>query len=79
MSPRALVSALLVAAHLIVLHRSDGGEVTINPAQVTSLRSPTAQFRQMVPAGHCIVDLTDRKFVAVLEPCEEVKRRLELP
>lgn len=53
--------------------------MTINPEQVTSLRSPSAQFRQMVPAGHCIVDLADRKFIAVLESCDEVKRQLEAP
>lgn len=68
--------ALLVAVHLLSLHRSDGGEVIVNGDQVTTLRS-TAGVERLAP-GHCIVGLVDGKFVAVLEPCEEVKRQLEL-
>lgn len=74
-----MISALLIALHLITLHRSDGGEVTINPAQVTTLRSPAGRLGHLAPSGHCIIGLVDGKFVSVLEACEEVKRQLELP
>ena len=78
-SPNPLLSALLVALHLIVLHRSDGGEVIINAEQVTTLRSPAGQLSKLAPAGHCAVGLTDGKFVVVLEACEAVRRQLEAP
>lgn len=70
-----LLKPLIVALHLIVLHRADGGEVIVNPTQITSLRSPAGQ----VARGHCIVGLTDGKFVVVLEACALVKRQLESP
>lgn len=78
LSPRPLLSAL-VALHLIVLHRSDGRSVWISADEVTSLRAPAGQLGHLTPHGHCIVYLADGKFVAVQEPCEEVKRLLEAP
>lgn len=66
-----------VALSLIVLHRADGGEVIINPAQVTSLRATAGSLGRLAPHGHCLVGLTDGKFVAVIEPCGDVKRLLE--
>ena len=66
-----------VALSLIILHRADGGEVIINPAQVTSLRATAGSLGRLAPHGHCLVGLTDGKFVAVIEPCSEVKRLLE--
>lgn len=66
-----------VALSLIVLHRADGGEVIINPAQVTSLRRPAGPLEKLAPHGRCLIGLVDGKFVAVIEPCSEVKRLLE--
>jgi len=66
-----------VALSLIILHRADGGEVIINPAQVTSLRATAGSLGRLAPHGHCLVGLTDGKFVAVIEPCGDVKRLLE--
>lgn len=71
------LQALLVALHMLVLHRSDGGEVIVNGDQITSLRSPPGSLSKLTPSGHCLVGLTDGKFVAVLEDCSEVKRQLE--
>jgi hypothetical protein len=69
----------LILLQLIVLHRSDGGEVTINPAQITTLRTPAGPLAHLSPFARCIVYLTDGKQVAVLETCEAVKTRLEPP
>lgn len=71
-----MISALLISVYLIVLHRSDGGEVTINAEQVTSLRS-TRGVGHLAPDGHCVVGLTDGKFVTVLETCEAIDHQLE--
>lgn len=77
MSPSPLLSGLLIALNLVVLHRSDGGNVTINAEQVTTLRAPAGKLGHLAPGGHCIIGLTDGRFVAVLEACETVKQRLE--
>jgi hypothetical protein len=73
---RAALTVPLLSV-LLVLHRSDGGEVTIAAAQVTSLRAPAGPLHGLAPAGGCLVWMTDGKFVAVLEGCPEVRRRLE--
>lgn len=70
-------ASLWAAALLVVLHRGDGGEVIIAPAQVTSLRAPAGALHGLAPSSRCIVWMTDGKFVGVLESCAEVKRRLE--
>jgi hypothetical protein len=67
----------IATAGLIILHRVDGGEVLINPAQITSLRNMDGKYRALQPNGNCAVDLTDRKFVVVRETCTQVKRLLE--
>ena len=66
--------ALPLLSLLVVLHRSDGGEVTVNAAQVTSLRTPGGALGTLAPTGGCLVGMTDGKFVAVLEGCGEVRR-----
>jgi uncharacterized protein YlzI (FlbEa/FlbD family) len=73
MAPAA--AALLV---MVVLHRVDGGEVAVNPAQVTSLRNVPGRLQgQLTETARCLVGLTDGKQVAVREACTEVRRRLE--
>lgn len=74
----APVVLLGIALHLLVLHRSDGGEVWINSDLVTSLRDPVGELRKLAPPGACIIGLADGKFVAVIEPCREVRRQLDL-
>jgi hypothetical protein len=72
--------ALLLAAALalVLLHRADGGTVTIAANHVTSLRETPGSLGKQVPdATRCLVGLTDGKFVAVLETCTEVRRLLE--
>jgi len=69
---------LAAALALVVLHRVDGGEVVVNSNQVTSLRSvPGSMSRHFPGPSKCLVGLTDGRFVAVIEPCGEVKRLLE--
>lgn len=66
-----MITVLLL---LIVLHRSDGGEVMVNAEQITSLRSPAGHLGRLSPGGRCIVNLVDGKFIAVLEACETVRQ-----
>ena len=68
---------VLVAMELVIFHRVDGGAVAINPTQVTSLRNPIGKYRQLAPTGNCAIDLTDRKFIMVIESCDQVRRILE--
>lgn len=72
-------TSLATALRLIVLHYPDGQPVEINPAQVTSTRGPVASGQQthFSTKVKCMVNLTDGKFVAVVETCAEVRALLE--
>jgi hypothetical protein len=74
---------------IIALHGADGREVDVNPAEITSLREARSDDpgeRHFVSGAHCLINLTDGKFVAVAETCaqtrvlisDEVKRLQEI-
>lgn len=66
------------ALALILLHRVDGGEVTVAAAHVTSLRATPGSLNKLTPKDtRCLVGLSDGKFVAVLEACRDVRTLLE--
>lgn len=70
-----LTAVIAAAVHLIVLHNPDGHQIDINPAQVTSLRAaPEGQAREHFTGRvRCMINLTDGKFVTVVESCDEVR------
>jgi len=70
------METLFAAAVLIILHGPDGHEIRIAPEQVTSLRAAKAgeEGKYFVDTVHCMVNLTDGKFVTVVEPCEIVQK-----
>jgi hypothetical protein len=74
-----MITVLLVAAKLIGVHSLDGHEIAISPQQVTSLRAarPHKPNELVAPHVHCLVGLTDGKFVSVTESCAEVREMLE--
>jgi len=71
---------MLLAAALVMLHRVDGGEVLINPDQVTSVHARsggTDKNRHLTNEAHCALWLTDGKLVSVMESCDRVRQLLE--
>lgn len=71
---------LLAAAalQLMILHRLDGGQVLINPAQITHLhdRRQGRGNQLLHDSAHCAIGLVDGKVIAVRESCEQVRRML---
>jgi len=51
--------------------------IEINPNKVVAIREPRPQGRAVHNKANCTVLTADGKFVAVLEHCAEVERRLE--
>jgi hypothetical protein len=68
-----------VVMMLLVLHGADGREIRIAPSQVTSLQSPKpGKGDKLFAEGlNCMVNLSDGKYVAVIEPCAVIQRMLE--
>jgi hypothetical protein len=73
----------IAATILIILHTGDGSEININPAQVTSLRKarPADHFpsseKYFSDKVRCMVNLTDGKFLTVIEECEAIRKMLQ--
>jgi hypothetical protein len=69
-----LLTAALV---LVLLHRADGGPVHVAPSQITSLHDrPAVGVRVVSRAANCVIWLADGKVLAVLEPCDVVRKLL---
>ena len=73
------MAPLLIAMQLIALHRLDGGELFVNPAQIAFVAEPRKKpdTTTLNPATRCVVFMTDRHFINVLETCAAVKQLLE--
>ena len=69
---------LTVAIVLIELHGPDGHRVEVNPAEVSSLREDRPSDAGLLAEGvNCVLGMTNGKFIAVVEDCAVVKRKLE--
>jgi hypothetical protein len=68
-----------IATALILLHVPGGGEVFVNPAEVTSLRPAREDHtdKYFTEQVNCMVALVDGKFVTVVEPCNVVRKMVE--
>jgi uncharacterized protein YlzI (FlbEa/FlbD family) len=62
---------------LITVHMIDGRVVQINPAEITSLTWPKDKNSALVDGVHCVISLTDGKFLSVAETCDEVEKLIE--
>jgi hypothetical protein len=62
---------------LIVLHSGSGTPLELNPATITNLRNPEPSNPAFTPNVRCQVNMTDGKYVTVLEKCEEVRKLIE--
>lgn len=70
----------LAAATLVLLHRADGGEVLVAPEHIASLhaKAPSSAANKVVTQeARCVVWMVDGKTLAVLEPCDVVRKLLE--
>lgn len=62
-----------VLVTLVMLHTGDGQVVTVNPIQVTSLREAREDNKAFSGGVSCLINLTDGKFVTVVEDCATVR------
>lgn len=70
----------LIAVQLITVHMVDGREVHVNPQEVTRLsdaRDEGDPAKKVVGPVHCIIYLSDGKYVSVAEDCSTVRELME--
>lgn len=74
----ALALAVLAGAvELIEVHGVDGQLVFFNAQEISSLRAPTsADLQRFAKGAHCVIVMTNSKFLATRESCAEIKQKL---
>ena len=74
-----MITPLLIAVKLVLLHTVDGRETLVNPQQVASMsaRKVGEENKLLVGGVECAIGLTNGKIISVVEPCDEVKLLLE--
>ena len=70
-----------IAVIFLLLHGPDGREVYINPEEITSLRADRADqpkdSKMFTEGVHCMVNLSDGKYVTVVESCAVIDKMME--
>jgi hypothetical protein len=68
---------ILLLLRLVLVHVPGGDEIEINPNEVSSIRDPRdvpGHFSQNI---HCVIVMTNGKFIGAVEDCRTVKMMLE--
>jgi len=73
-----IATTVAVLFRLVVLH-ARGGEIHVNPNEVTHMRAhpPGEEHRAFTEDVECMINLSDGKFVTVIETCETVRKLFE--
>lgn len=69
---------LIAGIALVELHTPNGRLIEINPAEVSSLRTPLdiGGHHHLAPGTHCVIVMSNGGFIAVAEDCADVERKL---
>jgi len=62
---------------MMILHTGTGIAVEVNTEAVTHLRNPEPSNPSFAKGLNCMVNLSDGKFVTVIETCQEVRRLMQ--
>ena len=70
---------ILAAAGFLVVRTLSGDDIAINPNQITSITKTRdgEGNKWLVEDVHCVVGLTNGKFVSTAESCPSLLHRLE--
>jgi hypothetical protein len=63
--------------YLVELTGPNNQPIDINPATVVSIRERRAGETHLQKGVRCVIHTSDGKFIAVLEDCDTVRRKLE--
>ena|SRR5215510_2786119 len=71
-------AAVMAALHFVFLHGPDDQQILLNVDEISSIREPRAAAEAHFGKNvHCIVFMTNGKFVGTAEGCEEVLQKVQ--
>ena len=72
-----ITGLVLAQMSFVILRTLDGRDVHVNPRQVVSVAKPSPTGKAFDTKVHCVVYMTDGKFISIAEECDSIRRRLE--
>jgi len=69
--------SIVLALHLILVHVPGGDEIQLNPVEVSSIRDPRDIPGHFAKDVHCVIVMTNGKFIGAVEDCHTVKFMIE--
>jgi hypothetical protein len=74
-----MLAMLLAAAtaHFILVHGPDEQEIQLNVNEVSSVREPRSVETHWKDEVHCVVFMTNGKFVGITEECQQVIQKIK--
>jgi len=70
---------MILGVVLLLLQTLDGRAVLVNPKHIVTLASSRAESdpsKRLTGKVHCVIHLSDGKFISVTEDCTSVQQRL---
>jgi hypothetical protein len=67
-----------IVLDLLLLMGPEHQIILVNPSQVVSMRTPR-RHEHFGKGVRCLINTVDGKFIAVIQPCQEVKGLLRTP
>lgn len=61
----------------LMLQAMDGHNIYVNKAAIVSVSEPRLVGRLGTDKSNCIITLSNGKYIAVVEKCETIKKRLK--
>ena len=68
------MTTMLATAVMVILHVATGGEIDVNTQEITNMRGPEPGGSNFVKGTNCLINMSDGKYVAVKETCEQVRQ-----
>jgi hypothetical protein len=69
---------ILIMLRLVLVHVPGGDELELNPHEVSSIREPKDVQEHFQRDVHCIIVMTNGKFIGAVEDCRTVKMMIEM-
>jgi hypothetical protein len=72
------MNIIIVALALIIVTGPGGQVISVNPAEIISLKEPQRTgYHHFEPDVHCVINTVDGKFIAVTETCDVVRKEID--
>jgi hypothetical protein len=71
-----MAGSIIIALVLIQFHDPAGNRIDVNPREIISVREVPPDNKLLAGGVHCVLGLTNGKFISLGEDCTTVRKAL---